>query len=79
MYIEYITYSFSMAIQPHVYDSWNITRQKKTEKIVQCPFIKSPLLWYGSGFSWKHNIIMHSLLKNAKKKTFFEWNFIQKL
>jgi len=24
---------------------------KKTEKIMQCPFIKSPPLWYGSDFS----------------------------
>jgi len=49
MYIEYITYNFSMAIGPHVCDPWNIAKQKKTKKIMQCPFIKS-LLWYGSGF-----------------------------
>jgi hypothetical protein len=32
---------FFMAIKPHVYSSWNITKQKKIEKIMQCPFIKS--------------------------------------
>jgi hypothetical protein len=32
MYIEYITYSFSTSIGLHVYDSWNIIKQKKIEK-----------------------------------------------
>jgi hypothetical protein len=41
-----------MAIGPHVYDSWNITKQKEIEKIMQCPFIKSPC-WYGIGFFLK--------------------------
>jgi hypothetical protein len=50
MYIQYITYNFSMAIGPHVCDSWNITKQKKFKKIIQFPSIKSPPLWYGSGF-----------------------------
>jgi hypothetical protein len=40
MYTEYITYNFSMAIGPDVYDSWNITKQKKNEKIMQYPSIK---------------------------------------
>jgi hypothetical protein len=39
--------------RPHVYDSWNITKQKKIEKIMQWPFIKSPPLWYGSDFFLK--------------------------
>jgi hypothetical protein len=34
MYIQYITYNFLMAIGLHVYGSWNITKQKKIEKIV---------------------------------------------
>jgi len=42
-----------MAIRPRVYDSRKITEQKKIEKIMQCPFIKSPPLWYGSDFSLK--------------------------
>jgi len=50
MYTKYITYSFSTAIGPHVYNSWNITKKKKIEKIMQCPSIKSYLLWYGGGF-----------------------------
>jgi len=58
MYIEYITYSFSIAIGPHVYDSWNITKQKKIEKIMQCPSIKSPLLQYGSGSPPKNRILL---------------------
>jgi hypothetical protein len=35
---------------------------------MQCPFIKSPTLWYGSGFfkDFK-DIIMHSLLNKCKK------------
>ncbi len=31
-WIKPITYSFSMAIGPHVCDSWNITKQKEIEK-----------------------------------------------
>ncbi len=50
MYIEYITYNFSVAIGPHIYDSWNITKQKKFENLMQCPSIKSPLLWNDSFF-----------------------------
>jgi hypothetical protein len=42
---------FSTTIGPHVYDSWNFIKQEKIEKIMQCPSIKSPPLWYGSGFS----------------------------
>ncbi len=49
MYIEYRTYSFSMAIGPHVCQSWSITKQKEIEKIMQYPFTKSPYFWYGSG------------------------------
>jgi hypothetical protein len=48
IYIQYIIYNFSTAIRAHVCDSWNITKQKKIEKIMQCWFIKSPL-WYGGG------------------------------
>jgi hypothetical protein len=51
MYTKYITYIFSMAIGPHVCDSWNITKQNEIEKIMQCRSIKSPSIWYGSRFS----------------------------
>jgi len=50
MYIEYITYKFLMAIGLHVYDSWNITKQKKIEKIMQCPFTKFPPFYIVVGF-----------------------------
>jgi len=50
MYKQYITYNFSMAIGLHVWYSWNITKQKKIEKIMQCPSIKSLPFWYGSEF-----------------------------
>jgi hypothetical protein len=42
-----------MAIGLHVYGSQNITEQKKIEKIMQCPFIKSLSFLYGSGFFLK--------------------------
>jgi len=69
MYIQYITYNFSTVIGLHVCDSWNITKQKKIGKIMQCPFIKSPL-WYGSDFFPTKDIIMHLLFKNAKNTHF---------
>jgi hypothetical protein len=70
MYIKYITYSFLTAIRPHVYDSWNITKQKKIEKIMQFPFIKSPLLWYGSGFSLKIRYYYACITNNYKTTHF---------
>jgi hypothetical protein len=79
MYIEYITYNFSMAIGPHVDDSWNITKQKKIEKIMQCPSIKSPPLWYGSGFFFKIRYYYALIIKQMQKNTFFEQNSIQKI
>jgi hypothetical protein len=48
-----ITYNFFIATGPHVCGSWNITKQKKNEKIMQYPSIKYLPLWYGSGFSFK--------------------------
>jgi hypothetical protein len=81
MYTKYIIYSFSTATGLHVYDSWNITKQKKIEKIIQFPSIKSPPFWYGSDFFLKKDIIMHSLLKVQKKHIFWmefhpkTWNF----
>jgi len=53
-----------MVIGPHVYDSWKITKQKKIEKIMQWPVIKSPPLWYGNGFFFK---IKHYYLFITKK------------
>jgi hypothetical protein len=34
---------------------------------MQCPSLKSPPLWYGSGFPKNKVIIMHSLLNKCKK------------
>jgi hypothetical protein len=34
VHIQYVTYNSSMAIGPHVCDSWHITKQKKTKKNV---------------------------------------------
>jgi hypothetical protein len=70
MYTNDTTYNFSMTMGLHVYESWKITKQNKFEKIMHCPSIKSPLLWYGSGFFRKKGIIMHSLL-NKWEKTHF--------
>jgi hypothetical protein len=70
MYVQNITYNFSMTIRLHICGSQNITKQKKIEKIMQCPSIKSPPLWYGSGFFPKKNIIMHLLFKSAKNTHF---------
>jgi hypothetical protein len=53
MYIQYIIYNFPITIGPHVCGSWNINKQKKNEKIMQCPFIKSPPFLYGSVFFLK--------------------------
>jgi len=50
---ECIIYSFSMTIGLRVYDSWNITKQKKIEKITQWPFIKSPPFYMVVVFSLK--------------------------
>ncbi len=74
MYIQYITYNFSTAIGPHVCDSWNITKQKKIEKIMQCPLIKSPPLWYGSDFFSYKRYYYAFIVQKCKKHTFFEWN-----
>ncbi len=76
MYIEYEYYNFSITIGSHVYDSWNTTKQKKIEKIMQCPSIKSPPLWYGNGFSLKIKYYYAFIIKQMKKNTFFEWRFI---
>jgi hypothetical protein len=71
MYIEYITYSFSTAIGPHVCDSWNITEQKKTKKIIQCPSIKSPPFWYGNGFFLQNIYYYAFIVQKCSKHTFF--------
>jgi hypothetical protein len=49
IYTKYITYSSLTTIVLHVYDSWNITKNKKIEKIMQFSSIKSPPFWYGNG------------------------------
>jgi hypothetical protein len=88
MYTKYITYKYSTAIRPHVCDSWNITKQKEIEKIMQCPSIKSLLLWYGSGFflneiyyyafivkKWKNTHFLNGIsCKSFKSLTCFRFN-----
>ncbi len=69
---------FSVAIGPHVCDSWNIANQKEIEKIMQWPSIKSPPLWYDNGFLLKGRYYYAFIPKKMQKNTFFEWNFIQK-
>jgi hypothetical protein len=64
MYIKYVNYILSMAIKPHVCDSWNITKQKKNV----FSSLKSPPLWYGSGFFIFKNITMH-FVPNKLKQT----------
>jgi hypothetical protein len=46
MYTKYTIYIFSPAIWVHVYDSWNVTKQKEIEKIMQCSSVISfYLIW----------------------------------
>jgi hypothetical protein len=71
MYTEYIHYMFSITIGPHVYDSWNIIKQKEIEKIMQCPSIKSPPLWYGSGFFLKWKYYYAFIAEKMQKNNFF--------
>jgi len=68
MYIKHITYSSLASMGPHLYDSWNITKQKKIEKIMQCPYTKYPPLWYGSVFFPKN---MKLLCIHIKQMHFF--------
>jgi hypothetical protein len=70
MYIEDITYKFLMVIGLHVYDSWNITKQKKVEKIMQCPSTKSLPFLYNSGFSLKIRYYYAFTTKQMQKNTF---------
>jgi hypothetical protein len=79
MHTEYITYSFLAAIRPHVYDSWNITKQKKFEKIMQRPSKKSLLFLYGSGFFLKIRYYYAFIIKQMKKKHIFWMKFHQKI
>jgi hypothetical protein len=69
MYTKYITYYFLATIGPHVYDSWNITKQKKIEKIIS---IKSFPFWYGSGFFFKIKYHYAFITKQMQENTFFE-------
>jgi hypothetical protein len=75
MYTKYIIYSFSMTIRPHVYDSWNIIKQKKFEKIMQYPFIKSPPFWYCSVFFLKIRYYYAFITKKMQKTHIFLMEF----
>jgi hypothetical protein len=79
MYIQCKNYNFSTAIGFHVCGSWNITKKNKIEKIMQCPSIKSPLLWYGSVFFLKRRYYYAFIIQKWKNYTIFQWNFIQNL
>ncbi len=46
--------NFLSAIGFHICSSQNITKQKKSEKIMQCPTIKSLYLSFGIGFFFKY-------------------------
>ncbi len=71
MYTKCITYNFSTAIGPHVSDSWNITKQKEIENIMQFSSIKSHILWYGSGFFLKGKYYYALIARKMKKKHIF--------
>jgi hypothetical protein len=43
---------------------------KEIEKIIQCPFIKSPPLRYGSGFFLKKSYCYAFIVQKCKKHTF---------
>jgi len=43
---------------------------------MQCPSIKSPPLWYGSGFFLKQRYYYAFIVQKCKTHKFFEWNFI---
>jgi hypothetical protein len=58
--------------RPHVYDSWNITKQRKIENTMQCLSIKFPPLWYGSSFFLKIIYYYAFNTKQMQKNTFFE-------
>jgi hypothetical protein len=60
-----------MTTGPHVCDSWNITKQKEIEKIMQCPSIKSPSLWYGNVFCLKGWYYYAFITKNMQKTHIF--------
>jgi len=78
MYIEYMTYSFSMTIGLHVCDSWNITKQKEIEKIKQCASIKS-FFSYGSGFFLKGRYYYAFIAKKNAKTHIFWMEFHPKV
>jgi hypothetical protein len=60
-----------MTIRPHVYGSWNSTKQKKIEKIMQCPSIQTPPFLYGSGFFLKYIYYYAFIAKQMKWKQVF--------
>jgi hypothetical protein len=64
-----------MAIGPHVCDSWNITKQKKTEKNNAMPIYKISFFKYGIGFSLKIFLIYAFNIKSMQKKTHFWMKF----
>jgi hypothetical protein len=72
MYIQYIIYNFSMAIGPHVYGSWNITKQKKIEKIMQCPCINFLFFDVVMVFPLKE-ILLCIYCSKMQKKTHIFW------
>jgi len=53
VYVQNVLIIFSTTIGPHIYGSWNITKHMKIEKLMQCPSIKSPPVWYCNVFFLK--------------------------
>jgi len=49
-----------------------LNKQKEIEKILQCPFIKSPSLSYATGFFLKGRYYYAFITKKIQLKTFFE-------
>jgi hypothetical protein len=73
MYTNYITYSFSTTIGPNMFMIHEtLPKKTKVEKMMQYLSIKSPLLWYGSGFILKIRYYYAFIAKQMQKNTFFE-------
>jgi hypothetical protein len=59
---------FLTAIVPHVCDSWNINKQRKTKKLMQCSITTFPLLSHGSGFFLKREYYYAFIVLKCQKK-----------
>jgi hypothetical protein len=55
-----------------------LPNKKKFEKILQCPFMKFPSLWYGSNFFLKIRYYYAFILEHMEKKHIFWMKFYSK-